>query len=154
MLTKRKRVFYLSLYSLIFVLLVTAAVVVILWFFSPRTIFERNFGIELPKSAEVTDYKYTLVRDKLILKVKLDTESYTELAEQLPSLGWAEYIPDDIITYMDNCTWWNVKEEDIILGYIRNTGKRFLTQTVPVRTDIYITQDANGQFYLYVSCIE
>ena len=116
-----------------------------------QKIFENLFGFELPDTAEILNYNYYMSHKEHCFNGKIsfkeeDTNYFNNIFSKWTDIGTGINF---LSTYSSSYSWWNLSDiNDTIGAYQRfKTGVEIKT----VRVCAFVTEDENGQYYLYVS---
>jgi len=126
-------------------------------YFNPRIAFKRTFGCELPDSAVIVNYEHIehlFLENVLYFKVSLNESDYDrlkkEFSEILVDAGFMEMTEDDFIPNMEyNCSWWDLNDDEIQLGYYAMQSGKKGAKTVILY--VFFAESAEGEYYIYAS---
>ena len=138
----------------VFVIAVISAIVLSLWVFNPRVIFERKFDFKLPNSVKILNKSYSLFYDSLELKVCFTDDDYGEIVDGIENYAQENMNKmriDNEVEMFDFrvfCDWWDREEEEAILAY--DASKQGMWGAKTRIVCVLITKNNEGQYFLHI----
>ena len=125
--------------------------------YSPSKLFEKRFCFTLPESAMIENHKYDyqiLGEDHFFMKALFDENDYSYLNDSILVYYANSTIsnPEELISfYTRSCFWWDMKKSEIVESYAASRPAKHIYSKSALFTFAFITQNADGQYFLYVS---
>ncbi len=121
-------------------------------------VIESNLKIKLPSTSKIVNYTHYNDGGYFDAKISVENQSVNDLKEQLNVFFHGKTASaqelDNMLSFENTCSWWDLKKENIEVGYHTFVGsekKLFISSPKTHEVWAFISKDKEDKYYLYIS---